>query len=427
MIFHRHLRTLVPCLHRQFSVSTRCLEVRPITKLPPRIQPNYTKSRHGEIELQWPAGSRPRNIMFVKKPGVQVTRDALVEFAEHITTTYPETNIILEPTVAASLHHRLSKPVYTLPPPNQHSSPFPFTQSPDARTPYHFATDEPTSPPISPASPDPTQPFFARNLYQTYADAVITLGGDGTILYAASLFSTTTSVPPFLTFAMGTLGFLGTHKYSTYESAFRSLYTAATASSAPLQVLPRHRLSAVSSSGHQLNAMNELTLHRGQTPHLAHIDIEVNGHLLTEAVADGIIISTPTGSTAYSLSSGGCILHPSVGSLLLTPICPRSLSFRPLVLPRDVEILVRLSRRSRGNGVEVSVDGRTWGTMAVGEEVRVRLEGGGGHALGTGEIENSGIGMLGIPCVKREGGEDAWVGGLNRLLKFNYAFGEEME
>lgn len=82
---------------------------------------------------------------------------------------------------------------------------------------------------------------------------------------------------------------------------------------------------------------------------------------------------------------------------------------------------MRLNRKSRGRDVEVSVDGRTWGTMDVGEEVRVRLEGG---ATGRGATD---VGLLGIPCVKREGGEDAWVGGLNRLLKFNYAFGEEME
>ena len=131
--------------------------------------------------------------------------------------------------------------------------------------------------------------------------------------------------------------------------------------------------------------------------------------------ADGMIIATPTGSTAYSLSSGGSIIHPSVSSLLLTPICPRSLSFRPLVLPADCVLTLKLSAKNRAGKVEVSVDGRRWGGIGRGEEVRVWAE----------KIDGE---KGGIPCLKgRIGGreDDGWVGGLNGLLKFNYPFGEE--
>lgn len=173
--------------------------------------------------------------------------------------------------------------------------------------------------------------------------------------------------------------------------------------------------------------MNEVIIHRGVNPHLAIVEVFVGGRFLTEAVADGMIISTPTGSTAYSLSSGGSIVHPLVSSLLLTPICPRSLSFRPLVLPANTPITLRLSEKNRGREVEVSVDGIRRGQgLQVGMELRVEGE----------EVKDAeGRWVGGVPSIVRgtsggEGdgaaaGEDSWVGGLNGLLKFNYPFGEE--
>lgn len=108
--------------------------------------------------------------------------------------------------------------------------------------------------------------------------------------------------------------------------------------------------------------MNEIALHRGSSPHLNTIDIYVDGQHLTEAVvrslllltpviisanpphiqSDGMIVSTPTGSTAYSLSAGGPIVHPSLSAVILVPICPRSLSFRPLVFPSSSSITLRV-------------------------------------------------------------------------------------
>jgi len=230
---------------------------------------------------------------------------------------------------------------------------------------------------------------------------------------------------------MGTLGFLGEFKWSEYNTAFAALRNSTATSNVRVDVLRRNRLKAgvFGSQGERVggqwgeyegiedaHAMNELSLHRGRDPHLTILDIFIGPHFLTEAVADGIIVSTPTGSTAYSLSSGGCILHPAMSSLLLTPICPRSLSFRPLVLPEDAQITLRLSEKNRGREVEVSVDGRRWGGLEVGQEVRVWLE----------QMDGGGGG--GIPCVKRvsgQGVEEGFVGGLNGLLKFNYPFGEE--
>lgn len=174
--------------------------------------------------------------------------------------------------------------------------------------------------------------------------------------------------------------------------------------------------------GGDVHAMNEVIIHRGSNPHLVIVEVYVGGRFLTEAVADGMIISTPTGSTAYSLSSGGSIIHPLVKSLLVTPICPRSLSFRPLVLPAETSVKLRLSKKNRGRELEVSIDGkRRCGGIGQGMELRVVGE----------EVEvNDGSWVGGVPCIVRgtrvEGEhDDGWVGGLNGLLKFNYPFGEE--
>jgi NADH kinase len=170
-----------------------------------------------------------------------------------------------------------------------------------------------------------------------------------------------------------------------------------------------------------VHALNEVIIHRGKETHLAIIEVFVGGRFLTEAVADGMIISTPTGSTAYSLSSGGSIIHPLVSSLLMTPICPRSLSFRPLVLPSNTPITLRLSEKNRGRDLEVSIDGRRRNHgVGVGMEVRVLGE----ELLSCGEWGG------GVPCIMRGTSsglkeDDGWVGGLNGLLKFNYPFGEE--
>ncbi|KAF8537163.1 ATP-NAD kinase-like domain-containing protein [Trichophaea hybrida] len=428
------------CSKRLFSSTSYRAEVLSIHGLQDRVHPSYTKCNDSKLQsLRWK--EEPRNVMIIKKPGVEAVGDALVEFAKHITTTYPGTNIILEPTVAANFHHRLPYPVYTLPP-SSRSTPFPFTQSTYPRTPHHYL--HPNTRSLASFNPEhsreeegkeaPTSSDIPINPFHQKTDLLVTLGGDGTILHAASLFSTSRAVPPILSFAMGTLGFLGEFKWSEYASAFAALRTsgAADESTSNIRILRRNRLKAgvFGVNGERIggewgeyegiedvHAMNEISLHRGRNPHLAILEIFIGPYFLTEAVADGIIASTPTGSTAYSLSSGGSILHPSVPSLLLTPICPRSLSFRPLVLPEDAKITLKLSERNRGREVEVSVDGRRWGGLGPGQEVRVWLE----------ELAaESGNG--GIPCVKGlsgPGAEDGWVGGLNGLLKFNYPFGEE--
>ncbi|QKX60840.1 uncharacterized protein TRUGW13939_07986 [Talaromyces rugulosus] len=433
---HRGITKSFSRVARHFSVSACRREIKDIQSLAPRVLPLYKESDGSDLlSLQWP--SPPRNVLIVKKLGAPAVTKSLIEFVNHIVTTYPSLSIILEPKTAEEVHSSLSVPV--------------FTSTPDR--PLTASTHE-------------------------KADMVVTLGGDGTILRASSLFATCHNVPPMLSFSMGTLGFLGEWKFEEYKRAFREVYMSGSVagdrtpvlddmqsvvadedveskmgptgwssirgksmgSTRGARILMRNRLRVglFTPDGELINtptngnmadtegpngrvyAMNEVLIHRGKEPHLAVLDVFVGGRFLTEAVADGMIVSTPTGSTAYSLSSGGSIVHPLVPSLLLTPVCARSLSFRPLVLPSSTPITLRLSPKNRGREVEVSIDGKNMGQgMAVGMEVRVWDE-----EIRHGKNDWRG----GVPCVMRRTigvTDDGFVGGLNSLLKFNYPFGAD--
>ncbi|EPS35305.1 hypothetical protein H072_11335 [Dactylellina haptotyla CBS 200.50] len=387
---------------RFFSTSRPKFELRSIWDLENRVNPVYRECTNKSLEIiRFPDDKPPNNVLLIQKEGAPSVTEAMIEFAKHLMTVHPSTNIILEPATATELHSSLPFPVYATP----------YTTLP---------------------------PFPNRNPYHLKTSLTVTFGGDGTILHAASIFSTSPVVPPLLSFSLGTLGFLGPWKFTDYKAAVSAVW------SNQARVMRRSRIKmqvfdgnkqitgdlwppndpaangGVDSGKAEVNgvwSMNEVNIHRGQNPHMAVVEVFVDGRFLTEAVADGIILSTPTGSTAYSLSSLGPIVHPKVPAILLTPICPRSLSFRPLVLPAESEVTLKLSGKTRANEVEVSIDGKRWGGVGTGVEVRV-----------TGEMNHCGIGEGGVPCIWREGSEheDEWVSGLNGLLKFNYPFGEEV-
>ena len=90
--------------------------------------------------------------------------------------------------------------------------------------------------------------------------------------------------------------------------------------------------------------LNEVVVDRGPSPYLSNIDLYLDGKLITSVQGDGIIISTPTGSTAYAVAAGASMIHPSVPAIMITPICPHSLSFRPIVVPAGVELKVCLTQ-----------------------------------------------------------------------------------
>merc|ERR1719272_2032706 len=110
-------------------------------------------------------------------------------------------------------------------------------------------------------------------------------------------------------------------------------------------------------SRHQVLCLNEVLVHRGQSGALAKLDVGVDGERVTLVQGDGLILATPTGSTAYSLAAGGSMAHPAVPAMLLTPVSPHSLSFRPAVLPDSAVITLGVPSSAR-SGAALSVDGK---------------------------------------------------------------------
>jgi NAD+ kinase len=192
---------------------------------------------------------------------------------------------------------------------------------------------------------------IVENEYKTFSshteldssfDMLISIGGDGTILRAATLVRD--SGVPILGINAGRLGFLATVQKENIETFMQFVidkkYTISKRALISLSCTPRNE------SIEEMNfAMNEITVSRKDTTSMITIETYLNDEYLNSYWADGLIISTPTGSTGYSLSCGGPILTPDVKSLVITPIAPHNLTARPLVVPDQTEIRLKVSGR----------------------------------------------------------------------------------
>merc|ERR1712088_537118 len=159
-------------------------------------------------------------------------------------------------------------------------------------------------------------------------DFIVCLGGDGTLLYASSLFQQ--SVPPIMAFHLGSLGFLTPFEFEDFETQVDHVL----GGNAALTLRSRLRCilmkkeeeeNGVKPATNQL-VLNEVVIDRGPSPYLSNIDLYLDGKLITSVQGDGLIVSTPTGSTAYAVAAGASMIHPSVPAIMVTPICPHSLS-----------------------------------------------------------------------------------------------------
>ncbi len=193
-------------------------------------------------------------------------------------------------------------------------------------------------------------------------DLLVVLGGDGTFLSVAS--RAVAAGVPLAGFNLGTLGFLTEMQKEKIESSLLSICRG------EVKYSERKALE-IEIGSRRFLALNDVVVSMASIARIITLLLEVNGSRVAEIRADGLIVSTPTGSTAYSLSAGGPIVSPEVNGLLITPICPHSLTFRTLIVPDDS--LIQIGLVSSSSDTCVTIDGQTVIPMNTQENLLVRV------------------------------------------------------
>ena len=198
------------------------------------------------------------------------------------------------------------------------------------------------------------------------ADLMIAVGGDGTMLYAAGV--ATGHDVPLLGVNRGRLGFLTDISPDEMLSGIGQIlagnYTQET------RLLLTASIHYANGEHHSANALNDIVVQRRDTGRMLDVRTAIAGRFVNTHSGDGLIISTPTGSTAYALSCGGPIIDPAMDAVVVVPICPHTLSDRPIVVPAEQEIEVRLLART-GTQAEVMLDGHSLGGLTPDDRLSV--------------------------------------------------------
>ncbi|MBI1820776.1 MAG: NAD(+)/NADH kinase [Nitrospirae bacterium] len=207
--------------------------------------------------------------------------------------------------------------------------------------------------------------FFKIPFIPQQMELVIVLGGDGTLLSVARLIEGNNV--PILGVNLGGLGFLTEINmedlYPTLEKIFQN------------EFLVDERImlkTSVDRQGKKIahsHVLNDVIINKGALAKMIKLEIYSNGHFLSSLRGDGLIVSSPTGSTAYSLSAGGPILYPSVDALILTPICPHTLTQRPIVIPSEMKLEIIL--KSKEEGAMVTFDGQVGFSLRLEDQIHI--------------------------------------------------------
>ncbi len=197
-------------------------------------------------------------------------------------------------------------------------------------------------------------------------EAVIVLGGDGTMIRAARRLCGRNT--PMLGINTGTLGYLTAVEVRETERALRCLVRG------EFHVENRMMLDIFYDGDYSDTVLNEVAITRSGVSRLIQVAVSVNGVLLDVVAGDGILVSTPTGSTGYNLSAGGPIVKPEAELIMITPLCPHSLSSRPVIVAGEDEITLEVMQDKKAKDVEVmaTYDGREAMCLKAGEKIVIR-------------------------------------------------------
>ena len=367
---------------------------------PPSRAITVEQTANSMVRLFW--DERPRTVLVVKKPRDEASTRLLCEIAQFLREQKLVEQVLVEPPV----FEELGQPAYL--------------SSWDDRG--------------ASGSADKAAGIVRQDCgkaEKASVDVVVCLGGDGTMLWVSGLFPS--AVPPVVSFSMGSLGFLTPYKSSNFKRVMRNVLEdgcqltvrmrlfcqvvkgkavsqlpsadarlkarSPTMAAPAMQAMAAAAVAGGGGSGagagtgnartptvmkfapvpasiatppFQTSVLNEVVIDRGPQMSLVMLDVFCDDVFVTRVQADGIIIATPTGSTAYSMSAGGSMVHPAVPCMLFTPICPHSLSFRPLLFPDSALLRCEIPASSRNNSW-VSFDGKFRQEMRPGDSLLLRV------------------------------------------------------
>lgn len=199
----------------------------------------------------------------------------------------------------------------------------------------------------------------------TRAELVVVLGGDGTLIHAARLLDGRPT--PLLGINLGSLGFMTEipveELFPTMDEVLAGRFKVDSRMKLSCRLIREGRVIV------EDEILNDVVINKGALARIADHEVSVDGVPIATYKADGVILATPTGSTAYSLSAGGPIVHPSVDCTVLTPICSHALTHRPIVVPADRTI--RISLRTETADTFLTLDGQTGHSLQCGDSIEV--------------------------------------------------------
>lgn len=207
----------------------------------------------------------------------------------------------------------------------------------------------------------------SRQSWSEGLDLAVVLGGDGTLLRAASLIRS--PAIPVLGVKLGGLGFLTEVRP---EELFSVLDDVLEGKAATMERMMLEGRIIKESDPPSFRALNEIAITWAGMPRVIDLDTKIDGVFVTSFRADGLLVSTPTGATAYCMAAGGPIVHPAMRCLTITPVCPHTLTSRPLVIPDTSTVTVTLADADQAKAVHVTPDGQQTWPLEPGQEVRIK-------------------------------------------------------